>query len=481
MEMYHQVEMSVVKRKVMWVLCILLSALPALFLASLIIRYKVDIPVLDQWELVPRLEKFYNGKLTFADLWGQHNEHRPLFPLLIMLVLARLTHWNTNCELAVIFVMAVGIFLLLIYQMRLSRIFGPGTVNWLIPAISLLVFSPCQMENWLWGWQIQLVLNVFAVTAGIVLLAHPSWNWRRYTAAILLGIIAMYSFANGVLYWVVGLFVVWTMLRKDRPALKTAVPIWILTGGATIASYVYRFKRFEGYGPLTLPLQYPVEYLKYVSAFLGATCTGLVDTNPVIAGLIPGERGILPVCAVGAAGVILWVTSVVLLLRWRIADFNTLLPYVALSMYALGSGMIAGLARLAFGVNQALSMRYVVFSTLFWVSLLAFLYLLATRYELSSANHRKMSQRRVTLSARILIIVILCLVISNARHGLQFAKGRHEAFSEAAETFRLLEQGDLTAANIRYTAFELVYPEPEVVEKRLEVLRRYRLSVFRNM
>jgi len=70
---------------------LVLALVPLAFLLCVVARYAVPVPYWDQWEFVPLLEKTYHGQLTFHDLWAQHNEHRILFPRIIMLALAHLT------------------------------------------------------------------------------------------------------------------------------------------------------------------------------------------------------------------------------------------------------------------------------------------------------------------------------------------------------------------------------------------------------
>src|SRR5262245_62975011 len=82
-------------------IALLLAFIPLAYLIVMVATYSVDVPFADQWALVPLLEKSYRGTLTLRDLWSQHNEHRLLFPRMIMLVLARLSGWNLRYELAV--------------------------------------------------------------------------------------------------------------------------------------------------------------------------------------------------------------------------------------------------------------------------------------------------------------------------------------------------------------------------------------------
>src|SRR3954469_19358591 len=88
-----------------------------------VIRYGVNVPFWDQWELVPVFEKYHQGTLTLLDLAALHNEHRVLFPRMIDLSLAVLTKWNIRAELLVSFgiMLAAGVLLLLLIQREFGR------------------------------------------------------------------------------------------------------------------------------------------------------------------------------------------------------------------------------------------------------------------------------------------------------------------------------------------------------------------------
>lgn len=63
--------------------------------------FSVDVPWWDEWAFVDLLQSWSRQDMgrVIALLWAQHNEHRPLFPRLIMLVLAQLTGWNIRTEM----------------------------------------------------------------------------------------------------------------------------------------------------------------------------------------------------------------------------------------------------------------------------------------------------------------------------------------------------------------------------------------------
>ena len=78
----------------------LLTVIPMAHVAGIIGVYGVDVPYWDQWRLVPLLAALDDGTMRVSDLWAIHNEHRVLFPRLVMLGLAQLSGWNTRWEMA---------------------------------------------------------------------------------------------------------------------------------------------------------------------------------------------------------------------------------------------------------------------------------------------------------------------------------------------------------------------------------------------
>ena len=224
----------------------LLAVVPFAYLVWVVSRYAVAVPYWDQWDLVPLLDKMYRGELAFSDLWAQHNEHRPLIPQVIMLGLARLTGWNIRYELGVNVGLACGVFAILAWQIRATgRTLGVAGLRWAIPASSLIVFSISQYQNWLWGWQIQMFLNMLAAVGGMVLLAQPAFAWRRFAAAALLGIMATYSFANGVLFWPIGLGIL-LVVTRGRSERKASLAAWLLVSLLTLGSVLLALPKAGG-------------------------------------------------------------------------------------------------------------------------------------------------------------------------------------------------------------------------------------------
>jgi len=371
-----------------------LAAIPLACLIVLVIRYAVDVPYRDEWALLGLLQKARQGGLSLHDLWLQHNEHRMLLPRIILLALAGLTRWNISYELAVNILLAVGILAAIVYQAgRTQSSLGAGGANLLIPALSLLVFSLKQAENWLMGFQLSFFLSVLAAVAGIVALAMPVFRWWRFLAALGLGLAASYSTANGLLYWLVALPVLFALPLDNRRAKRTCIAIWLLVALATIGSYLHDYHRPPHGQPITFFLKHPLDYIVYVLCYLG---------NPL------GPNHILATALAGVLGVVILVVAGFLLARSRYLTIQALAPYYSLALYSVASALLTGLGRAGLGPLQAKVSRYVTMENPFWIAVFVLLYLL---FRVSVLDSRKPAARRQPARAQAGVALAIFLVV----------------------------------------------------------------------
>ncbi len=250
----------------------LLALVPFGFLIYVVARYGVPVPFQDEWDLVPLLEKMWGGSLTLSDMWALHNEHRILFPQMIMLGLAWLTNWDLRYEMATSVLLAGGIFLFLAWQITITaRKLARPELYWAIPLFSVIIFSIAQYQNWLWGWQLPIFLSVLGVIGGIVLLANPPFTWVRFFGAAILGVIASYSFGNGGVFWLIGLLILFVVTEPGRERW-IRLGVWLVLSSLTMGLYFYQYERLEEHPPLILLFSEPIQYLVYIFKYLGNIC-----------------------------------------------------------------------------------------------------------------------------------------------------------------------------------------------------------------
>ena len=129
-----------------------------------------------------------------------------------------------------------AITLLFLYSM-LRQTFGGRAPVWLIVAFSLIVFSPVQWENWTWGWQIGIILNVLGVVVAVWSLSRWPGRPKGLLVAIVAAVVASYSFNNGQLTWLIALPL---LLRKEF-ASRIHIAVWVTAAIATCSLYYHGY------------------------------------------------------------------------------------------------------------------------------------------------------------------------------------------------------------------------------------------------
>jgi len=320
-------------------------ALPFLATLGFVLVHGVDVPYYDQWLFVPTLKQVQDGSLRFADLWARHNQHRILIPKLVMILLAKLSGWDTRWEL-------VGNWLLLVVTFlgvrRIVSVAGKRDVRlgYHQVAIAALLCTWQQWENLLWGWQLTIFLSVAALVWALVLLGREQPRW---IGASLLGIVSSYSFGSGFLVWPLGAVLLWTnrMRRTERSWLPFV--LWCVTAAVTVGLHLL------DYDP-TADLTSRWTWERFVELPVGvATVLGLPLVGPV--------RVVTPLA--GVLGIALFVVVCVRLLRQSRSTVN--LSVVMLGGFALASAVLVGIGRFDYADNARVS-RYATFGAFLWVA-----------------------------------------------------------------------------------------------------------------
>jgi len=413
------------------------AAIPFLALVLLVLVWGVDVPYWDQWDFAPTVVSVFDGQFSMDMLWRQHADHRLPISLAVHLALARATHWNTRWELLVNLLVAGATFLVLWHLLRPSMSAKPV----LLAVLSLLVFNLNQWENWIWGWQLHPLLSTLAVVTGFAVLAAGKGSGGTTMAAVGLGIVATLSFASGALYW----FAAAPLVLAGRGGRRRRLLVWGGTTAVVLALLLGSYRSSSA--GLEAAVASPKDLLYYVCAYIGA---------PVLAW---GGRWCIVAGAVGVGAFALLVGSA---LRASTCRTETLPASVALAGYAVGSAVLTGLGRLHLGVGQALSSRYMVTSSLFWVALAALAWSCLAAWD-------RTRWRGVVLAFTACLATLL--IVSTVHGGVRM---HMEATRRTNAAARLLTGASGEELGV-------LYPSPKRLHDRIEGLRRHRLSVFRKL
>ena len=169
-----------------------------LILALFVEHYGVDVPYWDEWVELPFYAALHAGTLTWSDLYAQHNEHRILVSRLAWVVLYELFgEWNVVVQMtysAAVMGLTVGMLGYTLARLRVSPL--------IIVALAVLLTSPVQWDNILWGFQTHCFTLVFGAALPVCAIALDDVLRARTIALCIVGCaIATFSFASGIPLW----------------------------------------------------------------------------------------------------------------------------------------------------------------------------------------------------------------------------------------------------------------------------------------
>ena len=388
---------------------ILLPFLPAIAIAYFIFKYGVNIPFWDQWGITPNLLiEDSKGQLTFQTLFAQANESRLFFPKLVFLELAKLTQWNTRAEMAITWLLALLVFANLYFlvcrTLKQLPAWGKTTVLLLM---GLVVFSPMQFENWLWGIQMIVFVPILCISTCITLCYLGLRPWQKFLLCGLLCTISTFSYANGMVAWVVVypimvISTTWTLRSLFKP--RWLLPGWLFLMAANLSLYFHNYQKPSYHPSFSYALTHPLEAIRYFLVFMGIPLGLLSSINfSLLMGLL--LISLFAYCN--------W--RIFRLIACRQNDLSFSLGWQVLGTYSLLSGLITASGRVGFGVSQAMSSRYTTFSIYLIVSLIGLVSILLTSQPLliKSGHSSKPPPLKAKEYERFLILggVILFLVV----------------------------------------------------------------------
>jgi len=349
-------------------LWLLLAASPALVPLVMILHYGVNLHYWDEWDpgLAGLAIKQHNHQLTFHDLIAQHNEHRLLIPRLLLLLLNPLTHYNNMANLLVAwgFICAASLCVLRLSDRTAADPAGvdsppsqrrprSGRTIFLWFLCNLLLFTPAQHENLLWGVCLQNVMPTLFILLGFVVACSGQRYWTKLVVCVLLASAATYSSGNGVLAWpMVGLLLIWPATWNGRKTRKAALLVWIAACLLNVGLYFVGYVKptHGGTHPYTA---HPASILLYSVAFMGNALAYGSNFPPMAVAVTAGSILLAILLAAGYWG-----------FRWRRQqpqECDRLLVWLAVGGYGLLSGLLGSFFRAGFGAQEALTSRYVIY------------------------------------------------------------------------------------------------------------------------
>lgn len=343
----------------------LLAILPALILGWLVWRYGVNLPFWDEWD-TPGLAIVQSARneMTWRHWMGQHNESRTLFPRLLFVSLASLTNWNIKYEMLVTFLLACSISFSVYHLSKTTLNSSPRKRITCLILANLLIFSPMQWENWLWGLQASTFIPIASITASLAIIFSQNPLLVKFLCSAVLATIATFSFANGMLCWII-IFpsLIW-VASKSKRKVSWVIAGWLFLFSLNLAVYFYDYHKPGDHPSFLEALVHPVKTVAYFLSFLGSPL-GFHDlfSNQII-GLV-----VLVLFS--------WSCFYFLGIKRNRKLLDRALPWLSIGGYTIVSGILTTSGRVGSGVEQSLASRYITFSTYGMVALIYLLVLIA--------------------------------------------------------------------------------------------------------
>jgi len=303
--------------------------------------YAVNVPVIDQWgDPITLLSKLDAGRLSFQDLWAQNGENRMVFPKLLTLGLARVTHYDVVAEVYTFVAVLVVILAILLLAARKTF----GTMPFVAAIIPILIFHPRQWENFMPGIQVPLLAVVLPTALATLLLLSLLPGTRRwpllFAGALVAATLCSYSAAGALVVWPAGAIV---LFLQRPPRRWTLLGIWIAF--AVVEAALYR----QGLNPKAEPNQpgasyvwhHPRASLDYAMTLLGSPIVGHRETTALVCGIV------IVVSAVVAFALAAWNSALGRTAFW-----------IGMTAFSLGAAALVTVGRGWAGVEQAFTSRY---------------------------------------------------------------------------------------------------------------------------
>ena len=379
----------------------ILILFPFLLLMVLsVVHYGVNTPYYDEWDMVPLFQKVDHHELFFKDLWAQHNEHRIVFPKIVILMAAYITHWNIKAELLISICFAVASVCLL-YLMVIKKINNKRLKVAALTLVTILFFSPVQWDNWLWGWQVEWFMCITFILLSIFLLNELA-DTRKvkivFTLALLAAFGATFSLGSGIVIWAIGLFILLTQKLK-KPILLG----WVGAAVFSTVLYYYHYHKPAGSPSKTIFLHEPVAFIRYLFAFFGRPVSDIIEVATLTGSIF---------LFLGA--------TLFYLAHQRRTQIKKFLPWLSIMIFAILAGCITAVSRLGFGVEQSMSSRYTAISLLYLIGLVG---LSASLLDRDTRTKKSKRETKNFWTMSLVFVSCICpLVFSsyvNGVHGLQ--------------------------------------------------------------
>ena len=398
-------------------------------LLVLTMAWHIPMMLWDQLDMVPMYLAWQDGTLTDTEFFGFRAGHVHVLAYAVLLATTYLSQGEPWLDCAVGWLGLVVYAALVAMLMRRTLPMRGTAAQAICLLMVFLALYPGHLPNLQWGWQVAVFMSLLASIVVIDRLALRVLSWANIALGLFAGLCAYLSFATAVA--LVPTVVLLAALRDDQPRTRRIViaVAWLLSGlSAYVLTRAYNGTEIGTAPSLAVLLRYALNFL---GGGIGRFAT---DIAPLLA-----------LCALGSG---IWAYL-------RSTDRRKSLPWLGCFVFGISCAFVVAAARAAGnGAQHAFVMRYVSFSSVFWLGWLGLMAL---------ADWRESAQ------AKLLDVCIAVAALFAVVNAVQMTR----------KTARIAEETRATAEALRTTwpnvdsqlLRSLYFDQPDLAKQRLAGLQ----------
>ena len=420
-----------------------LYAFAYIYVSTVVIGIFNNYSAVPYWDMWSGYLEFYT-KVQSGDwhAWiAQHNEHR--------IFLSRILFWFDIhffngasyflliCNFALLSAIAYS------FYKFISNLFDEksNTRKWLILIITILSFSWIQNENITWGFQSQFFLAYLVPLVSFYLLAKyiQERNDAYFILSLITGILSVFTMGNGIATLPL-LFFLGVILRISKLRQLTI----LIATLATLYLYFLDYTSVAGHGSVSETfLQHTKNFFLYIFTYLGGPFSKIFGSSALY--------------IIQIFGVLFIVSSLYFaVITYRnkenvfIFALLTFIVYVGVTAFGTAGG------RAIFGLNHALTSRYMTPSLMGWSTLLIlFIYF----------YHKNL---QILKYIRVLFFIIPLLFLYQQSEALKYHSDSEQRVAAVALELSIKDE----------TLLKTIFPSSDRLMQIVKVPREKNLSIF---